>query len=226
MAKKKNTPKAPKKEAIKRKKLQEKNHTLIGNCLQFILGILVTVLYYNLPNARRIRRQQYSRGYPNTVFNNDDTCILRNDSWITTSLGEEFNYSLERIDSKSAKGKQIISSMGITTLPAVLFSKNFINSTGYESLGNYVKESGDYYILLMQGIKNLSAVESPTPRIDLFVMSQCAYGTPAQQNMINLKKAVPGLELNMHYIVDSLTESEMNTYVSQYKASYDSLLNI
>ncbi len=188
----------------------------------FILGILVTVLYYNLPNASNLfAGNTTSEVVPTVYLINDNTCDLCNDSWIITSLSQEFNYTLERIDSSSSKGKQLISSMNITSLPAVLLSKDFINSSGYEYLGSYLKESGDYYTLLMQGVKNLSAVESVNPTIDLFVMSQCPYGTPAQQNMINLKKAVPGLELNMHYIVDVSTESEMNLYASQYKASYD-----
>ncbi len=188
----------------------------------FILGILVTVLYYNLPNAGNLfAGNTSSEIIPTLYLINDNDCILCNDSWIITSLSEEFNYTLERIDSSSSTGEQLISSMGITSLPAVLLSKDFINSSGYEYLGSYLKESGNYYILQMQGIKNLSAVQSINPTIDLFVMSQCPYGTPAQQNMINLKKAVPGLELNMHYIVDVSTESEMDIYVSQYKASYD-----
>jgi len=190
----------------------------------FILGILVTVLYYNLPNAGNLfAGNTNSETIPTLYLINDKDCILCNDSWITSSLSNEFNYTLERIDSSSSAGKELIRSMGITSLPAVLLSKDFINSSGYEYLGSYLEESGNYYILSMKGIKNLSATESINPTIDLFVMSKCPYGTPAQQNMINLKKSVPGIELNMHYIVDVLAKSDMDVYVLQYKAQYDAV---
>jgi hypothetical protein len=39
--------------------------------------------------------------------------------------------------------------------------------------------------------------------------------------MINLKKTVPGFELNIHYIVDVQTKAEMDLSLTQYKAQYD-----
>jgi hypothetical protein len=183
----------------------------------FVAGILVTVLYYNLPaidfNAAA------TEALPTLYLLNDATCALCNDSWITQALSESFNFTLERIDSNSAQGQELISSLAITSVPAVLLSSNFVNNSAYSDFSNYLVKDDDYYILRIQGVKDLTREESSTPTVDLFVMSKCPYGIPAQANMINLKKAVPGFDLNIHYIVDVQTKAQYDAICADAQAA-------
>lgn len=190
----------------------------------FVAGILVTVLYFNLPvinsNAAISTTIQT---VPTLYILNDANCALCDDSWVETRVSQDFNVTVQRVDSSSAQGQQLISTLGITSLPAVFLSSNFENVsafTNYTTQG-WVVKSGDYYVIRTQGVKDLTKQESSTPKVDLFVMSQCPYGTPAQTNMINLKKTVPNFDLNIHYIVDVQTKAEMDLSIIQYKAQYD-----
>jgi hypothetical protein len=158
---------------------------------------------------------------PTLYIINDANCALCDDSWITESLSQSFNYTLERIDSSSTQGQQLINTLELTELPAVFLSSDFINNSAYGNFSNYLVENNEYYVLRVKGVKDLTKQESSTPTIDLFVMSECPYGTPAQENLINLKKTVPDFELNIHYIVDVQPESEMELSILQLKSQYD-----
>ena len=190
----------------------------------FVAGILVTVLYFNIPTImNNAAANTTTQTIPTLFIINDENCALCDDAWVTTALSQEFNYTLERIDFSSSLGQELIDSMGITSVPAVLLSSNFVNNSAYEGLSGYLVESGDYFMLKIQGVKDLTKQASSTPKVDLFVMSQCPYGTPAQKNMINLKKTVPGFQLNMYYIVDVQSKAEFDTSLAQFKAQYDSI---
>jgi hypothetical protein len=190
----------------------------------FVAGILVTVLYFNLPVINSNTNINTTiETIPTLFILNDANCALCDDSWVETRVSQDFNVTIERIDSSSTQGQQFITSLGITSLPAIFLSNNFENVsafTNYTTEGWAVK-AGDYYLIRTQGVKDLTKIESSTPKVDVFVMSQCPYGTPAQTNMINLKKTVPNFELNLYYIVDVQTKDEMDLSIAQYKAQYD-----
>ncbi|MDD4353425.1 MAG: hypothetical protein PHN56_03125 [Candidatus Nanoarchaeia archaeon] len=192
----------------------------------FVAGILVTVLYFNLPViTSNTAIDTIVQTVPTLFILNDATCVLCDDSWVEPRVTQDFNVTIQNIDSNSAQGQQLITELGITSLPAIFVSSNFENVSAFENYTTYgwVQKTGDYYVLLTQGIKDLTKEESSTPKVDLFVMSQCPYGTPAQTNMINLKKTVPDFELNFHYIVDVQSKSEMDLSVSQLKTQYDAI---
>jgi len=232
MVKKKNPKKAIKKEIEQPKEEIAAETSYIDWKIPaaFVVGILVTVLFYNLPEisiGNTANNASSAAGLVQTIptlyILNDEDCALCDYSWITASLSESFNYTLEVIDVASAQGQQMLSDMEVTSIPAVFLSSNFVNNSAYSGISNYLVKEGDYYVLRVQGIKDLTVEESSTPKVDVFVMSQCPYGTPAQTNVINLMNTVSGFDLNMHYIVDIQTKAEMDLSIAQYKAQYDAI---
>ena len=226
MVKKKNSKKAINKE-IKQAPEEIANETSYIDWkipAAFVAGILVTVLYFNLPVINPSAAINTTiQTVPTLYILNDANCALCDDSWIEPRVSQDFNVTVQRIDSNSAQGQQLISTLGITSLPATFLSSNFENVsvfTNYTTQG-WVVKTGNYYLIRTQGVKDLTKQESSIPKVDLFVMSQCPYGTPAQTNMINLKKTVPDFDLNIYYIVDVQTKSEMDSSLLQYKLQYD-----
>lgn len=191
----------------------------------FIAGILVTALYFGLPDIDFAPTTSPDQTITTLFILNDPGCALCEDSWIEPRVQEDVNITIQRIDSNSAQGQSLITSLGITSLPAAFFSKDFEQTSAFEEYSYYgwVQEKGEYYVIGFDGAKDLARTESSSPKIDVFVMSMCPYGTPAQINMISLKKAIPGFELGMHYIVDVQSQEELNASYAQLRAQYDSI---
>ena len=194
----------------------------------FIAGILITALVFILPGAsvpadNEGSGLQTEDASVSLVILNDASCTICDDSWIESSLLNYFpNMEVDYVDINSAQGQEYADDLSITQLPAAFFSADVENAGNFSMFVNnsWISETGDYYTLHILGVKDLTRTETSNPTVDLFVMSQCPYGKPAQTNMINAHELIPGFDLNIHYIGNIITAEEMATLSAEYQDYY------
>jgi hypothetical protein len=233
---------AKKKAVKKRVKKKVKKETLSDDVIPidwkipaaFLAGVIVTYLFFQLSNitpstgagsASNIGDvTQVSDAHVTLFVLNDAGCSVCDASWIEPRVKIDFsNITVNYVDAGSAQGQDYINTLGITSLPAAFFTSDFtqaVNASAYQN-NQWVVPVGSYYVLNIQGTMDLTREESETPRVDLFVMSECPYGVPAQQAMIDAKSLIPGFELIMHYIGNVYSETEWNALSTEYQNYYE-----
>jgi predicted DsbA family dithiol-disulfide isomerase len=148
----------------------------------------------------------------NLIILNDRNCGVCDPTGIVDSLGTILNLKTTTFDYSSAEAKQMISDLEITELPAYLFDSSVLKATNYTLLERFLVLNGDYYVLRTSGNLMIGREKSSTPTIDLFVMSQCPYGTMAEDNLeAVMDKYGDEITLNINFIA---TATGNNTFDS------------
>ncbi|MEM3555516.1 MAG: thioredoxin domain-containing protein [Candidatus Micrarchaeia archaeon] len=132
---------------------------------------------------------------------NDDNCLLCDPSGIENSLkGLIPNLKIKELDYSKGEGKALVERLGISALPVYLFNSSITQHSSYETLSRYLIRADSYYIINVQPVKLLDRVEENNT-VQLFVMSQCPYGTMAERAMKELLDAVPEVKFRGLYFI-------------------------
>jgi len=110
----------------------------------------------------------------------------------------------------SNEGKGLIESFEVITVPMLVFESSIEESDGYETLQGYLIRQGDDYLLKTGGVKMLDRETEPN-NLKLFIMSQCPYGTMAQETLKEVAEAMPELDWEIYFIA---SQSESGSFDS------------
>lgn len=119
---------------------------------------------------------------------NDEACSVCDTSQIVASLSDLFaNLDVTTVDITSPEGKVLAAELEAKSVPAYFFDSNVAESESYSNIQQYLDETSDGFVLRVGGDKKLiGRTESEVPTVDLFVMSQCPYGTMGEDNMVEV----------------------------------------
>ncbi|MCX6695465.1 MAG: DsbA family protein [Candidatus Altiarchaeota archaeon] len=126
---------------------------------------------------------------------------------------------VKELDYSTAEGKRLFDSSNITALPALLFDETVKNGEGYSSVSRYLENAGKYYSLRIGSAwdpycdatsehcgedkckSRISCRPEIPGKLDVFVMSQCPYGTMALDAMKEVLNAFKGqINFSVNYI--------------------------
>jgi hypothetical protein len=147
--------------------------------------------------------------------------------------------NVKKLDYADAEGKDLFKKAQIQFLPAYIFDQNLKEDAGYSQIQRWIVPAGDY-LVLMTGSKfdpskeictngvddtgdgvvdcedkdcqgTIDCREEKLGMLDLFVMSQCPFGTTSEDAM----KEVLGnfkteLTFGLHFIVSVMNEEDWN----------------
>ncbi|MCD6229693.1 MAG: thioredoxin domain-containing protein [Candidatus Diapherotrites archaeon] len=141
----------------------------------------------------------------NLLILNDKTCALCDPAQMIGSIKGLFsNLAIKEIDMDSVEGQELIKEAEISGLPAYFFYPD--NVEKHEQFGvieQYLTETeNSLYLLNTAPIKTIGREEIKNT-VDLFVMSQCPYGTMAEATLKEMVKSMPDLEYNIRFIAES-----------------------
>jgi len=137
---------------------------------------------------------------------NDPTCAECDATGMQNALKSRiWNLTIKTLDYRSGEGAQLVSDIGIESVPSFVLSKNLEQSYSFAGLQQYLLQEGDKYLLKAQGALfiNRPAIAG---KVELFVMSQCPFGTMAEKAMKEVKGALP-IDYSIHYIVVKYNET-------------------
>ena len=189
-----------------------KNNLIIGALILILLISVFTKGFTYMPinfKNTEITGDQY-------IILNDARCTGQecDTTGIITSLSEVLpNMAYLELDYNSKQGKTLYEELELTTLPAIIFPALVSEQEGYEAIGQYLTETGDYLSLQIGATYNPAAeicdngeddngddlidCEDPTcsddwkcmpkvdePEVELFIMSYCPYGTQMQKAIL------------------------------------------
>jgi len=147
--------------------------------------------------------------------------------------------NVRELDYGDAEGKELYEKTKVGTLPAFLFHQNVKEDAGYEQIQRWLQPAGDY-LLLMTGSTfdptkeicdnqiddtgngkvdcedddckgQIVCREEKPNTLDLFVMSQCPFGTKAEDSMKEvLDNFKGGLNFGLHFILNAYNEEQFN----------------
>ncbi|MCF7795719.1 thioredoxin domain-containing protein [Patescibacteria group bacterium] len=160
---------------------------------------------------------------------------------VVASLSQIFKgLNIEKIDYNTEEGKKIYEENDLEFLPSFLFAENVKGGEGYQNVQNYLYEKGEYLELAVGSEFNPSLeicdnskddtgnglVDCLDPdcssalvcrqeiakNLDVFVMSDCPYGTQALDALkeVNENFKDDNININVNYIGDHYTEEEFN----------------
>lgn len=139
------------------------------------------------------------------------------------------SHTITEVDYADEEGKELYESSGVQFLPAVLFTDDIESDQSYSEISSYLDPAGEYLSLRIgsqfdpaaeictngQDDNNDGMVDCKDPtcaaktvcreeqegRLDVFVMSQCPYGTQALDSMEEVLAAFgEDLEFHINYI--------------------------
>lgn len=151
---------------------------------------------------------------------------------------------LAQYDYNSEEGKALFESTQVKTLPAVLFTESVTTAYFYNELKQYLTASGEYYQIMINatfdptkeicdnqiddtGNGDIDCADTDCAgqkvcrletkaKLDLFVMSQCPYGTKALDVMPPVLDAFKGeLDFNVHYIANEIEPGKFQSLHGQ-----------
>ncbi len=200
----------------------------------FVAGVIITSIFFMLSGGSGATIPQ--SGSPTTgavtssplvtlTILNDDDCALCDASWVSQRVGMDFpNLTVDYVDISSSRGQELKENLDINSVPVAFFDDSVeeaSNFTSYSQNG-WIVQDGEYWKINMQGTKLLDRQPTSKPTVSLFVMSQCPYGTIAQENMVPVMEAFgDSIDFEMHFIGNVFTEIEWNTMSSEQKQYYE-----
>ncbi len=154
------------------------------------------------------------------------------------------SFEVEELDYSSEEGKAVYESTGVKVLPAVLFTEGVKSAPGYDQISGYLDETGDLLSLRIGATFNPEAeictngvddnndgtVDCNDPqcssktvcreemkgRLDVFVMSQCPYGTKALDAMEEVLEAFgDDIDFHINYIATETAPGQFNSLHGQ-----------
>ena len=152
--------------------------------------------------------------------------------------------NIQELDYSAEEGQALYVANGLQTLPAYLFEKEVETAYFYNELKGYLQPKGDYYELAVGSTFNptkeicdnkvddtnngltdcadedcantLICREEEKGRLDLFVMSQCPYGTQALDIMPTILEAFNDeISFNVNFIASELEPGKFNSLHGQ-----------
>jgi len=150
----------------------------------------------------------------------------------------------EKLDYNTNDGKEFFNKYKLTLLPAVLFSQEVQETDNYTQVANYLTPVDDLYNLAIGAIHNplkeicdndkddtgngqidcadadcendMVCREEIAGRLDIFVMSQCPYGTKALDAMAEvLPNFDNNINFNINYIAEANADGTFNSLHGQ-----------
>jgi len=131
---------------------------------------------------------------------NDFACNECNADSIVLQLESLFpKLNLKKIDFTSAEGKEILDKFQAETVPFFYFDSSIEQHYNWENFKLYTEEVDGLHALNYTGTKFFNRTLKPN-HIDLFVMSQCPFGTAAENNLKEVVEAIPDMTFNLYFI--------------------------
>ncbi len=134
---------------------------------------------------------------------NDETCSVCDSEQIVASLEEVLgDLDVELLDISTSEGRALAEKIEAESVPAYVFESDVTETDSYAQIQRYLDAKSDLYVLRVGGSQKLLGRE-PTekPTVDLFVMSQCPYGTMAEDNMAEvLDNFGDAVDMNIYFI--------------------------
>ncbi|MBD3388780.1 MAG: hypothetical protein GF416_06905 [Candidatus Altiarchaeales archaeon] len=163
------------------------------------------------------------------IILNDERCSECDTTYLETRLEAVFpGIKFVKYDYSSADGKKLYKDTNIQYLPAVLFTDSVKSAEGYSTVQQYLVDAGNYLSLRIGAqfdpaaeicdngkddtgngkvdcedetcAVKLVCREEKDGKLDVFVMSQCPYGTRALDAMKEVLEAFPEMDFDIHYI--------------------------
>lgn len=133
---------------------------------------------------------------------NDPDCTQCDPSSIVGQLKSIIpSLKTEELAYDSADGRKLIDMFSANSVPVLIFDSSITGSSGYAQLQQYLVRQGEYSMLRVSGIKMLGR-EEKADSVQLFIMSQCPYGTMAQATLKEVAAAVPKLNWDVYFIAN------------------------
>ncbi len=133
---------------------------------------------------------------------NDLECNECNASAIVSQLKGFFpKLKVTEIDFTSEQGKKVLNQFQAETVPFFYFDETIKNHYNWSKFKLYTEEKEGLFALAYTGTKFFNRTEKPN-HVDLFVMSQCPYGTLAENNLKEVAEAIPELTFNLYFIAN------------------------
>ncbi|MBU1120399.1 DsbA family protein, partial [Candidatus Micrarchaeota archaeon] len=137
---------------------------------------------------------------------NDLECELCDASSIIAQVKAIFpKLKVEEIDFSSEEGQTHIKNFGVESVPFFFFDETVEKHENYATIERYLVKKNKYFELKVSGIK-FTEREEVANHVDLFVMSQCPYGTMAEAALIEITEAIPDLTYSIHFIATDTPE--------------------
>ncbi|MBD3309592.1 hypothetical protein GF351_00045 [Candidatus Woesearchaeota archaeon] len=184
-------------------------------------------------------------GKVSVVVLNDERCEECDTKALVGQLKSMFpGLELTELDYSDDQGKEIYEEAGLKALPALLFEESVKEESNYARISNYMEAKGDYLSLRIaakfdptaeicdNGIddtgNSLIDCQDPTckekmvcrkeitEKLDVFVMSQCPYGTLALDAMEQvLENFGDSIDFDIHYIATENPDGTFNSLHGQ-----------
>ena len=114
----------------------------------------------------------------------------------------------EKLDYGTPEGKKVVSEMGITKLPAYIFSKGIEKTKDFEGMSRsgFIEKKGEGYVVSSKGGGDAYYFdrEQMPKRLDVFVMSQCPFGPEVANQLFKARsegKMDKDINIGVHYIL-------------------------
>jgi len=120
----------------------------------------------------------------------------------------------------SAEGETLIEIFDVNTVPMLVFDSAIVESDGYETLQRYLLQQGDDYLLRTGGVKMIDREAEPN-NLKLFIMSQCPYGTMAQETLKEVAEAMPELDWEIYFIASKSESGSFDSLHGQPEVDED-----
>ncbi len=183
-------------------------------------------------------------GESDAIILNDERCTDCDTTTLVENLKAVFpNLNIEEIDYSTKQGEKLYKDNELDFLPAVLFTTDIEKEAGYSQIERFMEPKGEYLLLLIgadfdpeeeicdnniddNGNKKIDCKdpycaeklvcrkEIPN-KLDLFVMSQCPYGTMALDAMEEVLKNLGDIEFEVHYIANENPDGTFNSLHGQ-----------
>ncbi len=178
--------------------------------IALVIGVLIVVAVIGGVFAGG-ESEPIATGETAYIVLNDERCDRCDVSMVKQSLSELFPGEVEEVDYNTPEGKELYEDTGVEYLPAIFFTGNVNESDSYPQVQQYLVDRGDYLSLRIgadfdptaeicdnekddtgDGLidcedpdceGSLMCREEMEKRLDVFVMSQCPYGTQALDAM-------------------------------------------
>jgi predicted DsbA family dithiol-disulfide isomerase len=137
---------------------------------------------------------------------NDFDCKECNADLISSQLKSWFpKMKITKIDYTSDKGKEVLEKFQAETVPFFYFDSSIEEHYNWEKFKLYTTETDGLHALNYTGVKFFNRTIKEN-HIDLFVMSQCPFGTLAEENLKEVAEAIPDMTFNLYFIASETAD--------------------